>query len=353
MWRRDGAAGAPWYRSGSLDRLDVACCCRRRRFAALRHHRRNRAHYKRRPADATGPVSHSRLVVRSQVLTWANCPDTLVPSTARATGRRAPATRMGNEASRQGGGPPPSPGGGPPGPGAHGGPGGPAAAAKPPPLPPQYTLRVIVRGMRKTGKTSLVARLQGKAIPAEYAPTPEIQVRRSRGLFGGCGLWRRAALRGCAPAAGATHRLCARGRTVTHIPAHSHEYCKLCFSSSSPARVPLQTGGFTWTYKNTDDRIRIEVWDTVDRIWDDEKTLGAVADDDAPAGEPRGGGGADAVAGDDASRCRPPHTHLTPALCFPLRSTPTRARPRRPGPRSRVVVLLLALRVVQAGRGPH
>ena len=47
---------------------------------------------------------------------------------------------------------------------------------------------------------------------------------------------------------------------------------------------PAQTATFTWSYKNTDDRTKIEVWDVVDRVLSDEKELGAVDDDDAPAG---------------------------------------------------------------------
>jgi len=115
---------------------------------------------------------------------------------------------MGNEASRPG-----QPGAPHQQPGAQQQqPGGPAAAAaaSPPKLPTQYNMRVVVRGARKTGKSALLARLQGRGIPPDYAPTPEIK-----------------------------------------------------------------TASFKWTYKNTDDRIMIEVLDVVDT---------AVVDDDAPAG---------------------------------------------------------------------
>lgn len=125
---------------------------------------------------------------------------------------------MGNESSRPQHLPPGSPGVGaqPNGAGQGAGPNTPAQKV---PLPPQYNMRVIIRGARKTGKSSLMARLNGKPLAQEYTPTPEIVA-----------------------------------------------------------------SSFMWNYKNTEDRIRIEVLDVVDRIWDDDKLLGAALDDDMPAG---------------------------------------------------------------------
>jgi len=85
--------------------------------------------------------------------------------------------------------------------------------------PPARAVKIVVRGARKTGKTSLLHRLQGKPFLAEYTPTPEIS-----------------------------------------------------------------TAFVNWTYKNSDERIRVEVWDTVDRILADELAIGKVDDDDMPAG---------------------------------------------------------------------
>ena len=82
-------------------------------------------------------------------------------------------------------------------------------------------VKVVLRGARRTGKTSLVQRLQGKAFSAtEYKPSPEI----------------------------------------------STSYIN------------------NWTYKNSDDKIRVEVWDVVDTVLADELNVGTVDDDDAPAG---------------------------------------------------------------------
>jgi GTPase SAR1 family protein len=36
-------------------------------------------------------------------------------------------------------------------------------------------MKVVLRGARRTGKTSLLRRLQGQPVPPEYAATPEIE----------------------------------------------------------------------------------------------------------------------------------------------------------------------------------
>ena len=46
-----------------------------------------------------------------------------------------------------------------------------------------FNLKVIVRGARKTGKTSLLNRLQGLQMPNAYIPTPEIRI----GTINWCG----------------------------------------------------------------------------------------------------------------------------------------------------------------------
>jgi hypothetical protein len=80
-------------------------------------------------------------------------------------------------------------------------------------------VKVVVRGARRTGKTSLMHRLQGKPFSSEYTPSKEID-----------------------------------------------------------------TAFINWTYKNSDDKIKVEVWDVVDTVLEDEVLLGKVDDDDAPAG---------------------------------------------------------------------
>jgi hypothetical protein len=80
-------------------------------------------------------------------------------------------------------------------------------------------VKVVVRGARRTGKTSLMHRLQGKPFSSEYTPSKEIN-----------------------------------------------------------------TAFINWTYKNSDDKIKVEVWDVVDTVLQDEVLLGKVDDDDAPAG---------------------------------------------------------------------
>ena len=50
--------------------------------------------------------------------------------------------------------------------------------AAPPKAPrdPLYHMKLVVRGARGVGKSSLLARLQGaRAIPSAHTPTPEIQ----------------------------------------------------------------------------------------------------------------------------------------------------------------------------------
>jgi len=46
----------------------------------------------------------------------------------------------------------------------------------------------------------------------------------------------------------------------------------------------IQTSTFAWSYKSSDDKIEVEVWDVVDRVLADEQDRGVVDDDDAPAG---------------------------------------------------------------------
>lgn len=84
---------------------------------------------------------------------------------------------------------------------------------------------MVIRGSRGVGKSALFHRLQGKPLPAEYTPTPEIQI-----------------------------------------------------------------GQIKWTYKSSDDRIRVEIWDVVDRVLTDEVEVAKVDDEDAPAGMLKGRG---------------------------------------------------------------
>ena len=39
----------------------------------------------------------------------------------------------------------------------------------------RYAVKVVIRGPRETGKSSLFNRLQAKPFPGDYSPTPEIQ----------------------------------------------------------------------------------------------------------------------------------------------------------------------------------
>lgn len=44
-----------------------------------------------------------------------------------------------------------------------------------PHFPVARAVKVVLRGARRTGKTSLLRRLQGQPVVPEYAPTPEIE----------------------------------------------------------------------------------------------------------------------------------------------------------------------------------
>ena len=69
-----------------------------------------------------------------------------------------------------------------------------------------------MRGARKTGKSALLGRLQGKPFEPEYTPSPEIA-----------------------------------------------------------------TAFIKWSYKSSDDKIRVEVWDVVDRTLAEESAVGRVS----------------------------------------------------------------------------
>jgi len=56
------------------------------------------------------------------------------------------------------------------------------------------------------------------------------------------------------------------------------------FSSEYTPSKEINTAFINWTYKNSDDKIKVEVWDVVDTVLEDEVLLGKVDDDDAPAG---------------------------------------------------------------------
>jgi len=38
----------------------------------------------------------------------------------------------------------------------------------------QFTMKIVVRGARRSGKTALVQRLQGKRVPTSYQPSKEL-----------------------------------------------------------------------------------------------------------------------------------------------------------------------------------
>jgi hypothetical protein len=61
----------------------------------------------------------------------------------------------------------------------------------------------------------------------------------------------------------------------------------LPFTPGYDATPEIQTATIRWTYKSSDDKIDVEVWDVVDTVLADEPGLSAVDDDDAPAGEER------------------------------------------------------------------
>ncbi len=46
----------------------------------------------------------------------------------------------------------------------------------------------------------------------------------------------------------------------------------------------IQTATIRWAFKNSDDKIDVEVWDVVDRVLADEQDINRADDDDAPAG---------------------------------------------------------------------
>ena len=129
---------------------------------------------------------------------------------------------MGNEASKGGSGPASARS-------AHQ---GGAAKAEIKPERDIYDMKIVFRGARRTGKTTLSARLQGRN---PFAPPPA-------GLGG------------------------------AYVP--------------SPE---IDTAFIRWAYKSSDDKIKVEIWDAVDHTLAEEAEVGKVDDDDAPAGAFRGG----------------------------------------------------------------
>jgi GTPase SAR1 family protein len=83
-----------------------------------------------------------------------------------------------------------------------------------------FNLKVVVRGARKVGKSTLLSRLTGLPFIEVYEETPEIKVS-------GVDL---------------------------------DEPCSL-----KPVGVSVKISNINWSYKNTDDVVKVEVWDVVDR----------------------------------------------------------------------------------------
>lgn len=96
----------------------------------------------------------------------------------------------------------------------------------PPPSPPLLPrpVKMVIRGDRATGKSSLFELLQGKAMSPQYVETPEIQVGDA-----GAG------------------------------------WCDPCPHPSNPLSSIAQVSNISWKYKNVDDVVKVEVWDVVDK----------------------------------------------------------------------------------------
>nr|CAD7459588.1 unnamed protein product [Timema tahoe] len=133
----------------------------------------------------------------------------------------------------------------------------------------QYNMKIIIKGDQNVGKTCLFHRLQGHSFVEDYIPTEEIQVELVE-----CGSEE------CSVAFGnATLPLgvlcCLRECYVASrsalLPLGVLCCLQECYVASRSALlspgVPcyLQVACIQWSYKATDDVVKVEVWDVVDR----------------------------------------------------------------------------------------
>ncbi|VDN22823.1 unnamed protein product [Dibothriocephalus latus] len=123
----------------------------------------------------------------------------------------------------------------------------------------KYNMKLVIRGDRRTGKTALFTRLKGEPFSSDYTATDEIQVSFLDAVF--------------SPArVGASDAEVYPFTPETLKPAP--ERCADAIAKSTVSQrvdttVALFLGTIVacilWGYKETDEVVKVEVWDVVDK----------------------------------------------------------------------------------------
>jgi len=104
-------------------------------------------------------------------------------------------------------------------------------------------VKIVIKGDRNTGKSCLMKQLQGAPFRAEYTPTPEIEVRQYSVA------WM------CTTCVRYFEKL-ALAAAPAPAPPHGRR---------SYFRRACQVANISWKYKVSDDIVKVEVWDIVDK----------------------------------------------------------------------------------------